>query len=185
MARGFSYAPGASDEVELAQQEELSRAQVQALAGGRNAVVREVIAGRADLPLGTMVGLAHDKVAEVRVAVAGNPASTSSILDHLSHDRHAAVLHALLDNPAVERSVIESLAFHRKEEVRTHAVRRLDDATTASSARAGDIPPELRDKVRLADVMTLPVAQVSLHGETTYRPTRTAPVRGFRPAQDA
>ncbi|WP_084105070.1 hypothetical protein [Demequina sp. NBRC 110056] len=185
MARGFSYADGASEEVEMARRADLSRAQVQALAGGKNAVVRELMAQRGDLPLGTMVSLAHDRSVEVRAAMAGNRAATASILEHLSGDRHQPVLHALLDNPTVERAIIERLAFHKRDEIRAHAVRRLDDAEAASARTDDRGVPELRERGTYADVVELPVQPVRLHDDLPVRPTRTAPVRGFRPAEEA
>ncbi|WP_297081901.1 hypothetical protein [uncultured Demequina sp.] len=180
MARGFNYAPGASDDVELASRAELSRAQIQSLAGGKNPVVRERIAGRGDLPLGTMVGLAHDRSAEVRAAIAGNPRATEPILERLADDRNVAVLQAVIGNPVVPSAIVEKLAFHRKDEVRSVAVRRLDSIADAVPASV-DHTPELSERARMADVVELRQSQVSLHEPAPERPTRTAPVRGFRP----
>ena len=183
MARGFNYAPGASDDVELARRPDLSRTTVQSLASGRNAVVREVIAQRGDLPLGTMVGLAHDKSTEVRAALAANPMATPPVLEHLATDRHAEVLEAVIDNPSVPAAVVEHLAFHRKDAIRARAVRRLDDLAAQSQA-IDHGTPELRERPALADVVEMPRSQVSLHAAQEQRPTRTAPVRGFRPTRD-
>jgi len=180
MARGFNYAPGASDDVELASREDLSRAQIQSLAGGKNSVVREKIAARSDLPLGTMVGLAHDRSAEVRAAIAANPHATDPILERLASDRNVAVLHGVIANPAVSRAIVEKLAFHRKDEVRAVAVRRLDSIVDAESA-PNLHAPELRERAEVADVVPLRPTQVSLHEPAPERPTRTAPVRGFKP----
>ncbi|GIG54807.1 hypothetical protein [Demequina activiva] len=184
MARGFNYAPGASDEVELAGKPDLTRTMVQSLASGRNAVVREVIAQRGDLPLGTMVGLAHDRATEVRAALAANPAATEPVLEHLSTDRHVEVLHAVIANPQVPAGIVERLAFHRKDEVRSHAVRRLDElAPVHESVDHGT--PELREREPMADVVPMRSQQVSLHDQGGPRPVRTAPVRGFLPAEEA
>ncbi|WP_084038486.1 hypothetical protein [Demequina sp. NBRC 110053] len=178
MARGFTYADGASEDVELAQRQDLGRSQIQALAAGKNALVREHIARRTDLPLGTMVALAHDKNVDVRAAMAGNESATASILEHLAGDRHVAVLHALLDNPVLDHAIAERLAFHRKDEVRARAVRRLDAALEAPDHGRDHGVPELRERVTYADV-------VHLYEEPPARPVRTAPVRGYRPAEEA
>lgn len=186
MARGFNYAPGASDDVELAARPDLSRATVQSLASGRNVVVREVIARRGDLPLGTMVGLAHDKATEVRAALAANPTATEPVLEHLATDRHPEVLLAVIANPNVPVAVVERLAFHRKDEVRSAAVRRLDDLVAGPAAPSADQgTPELRERESLADVVEMPRSQVFLHEPSAAQPVRTAPVRGFRPAEQA
>ena len=179
VARGFSYAPGASDEVVLAQSSELARDRVIALAGGRNAVVRETVAGRPDLPLGTMVALAHDRSADVRAAIASNPHATPSVLEHLACDRQPAVLHGLLDNPALEPELAARLASHRREDVRDHAARRLATSSGGESDR-DHATPELRERGGSADGALPGRAMTSLY-EDRPAPTRTAPVRGFLP----
>jgi hypothetical protein len=184
MARGFTYAPGASEDVEFARRPDLTRAQVQSFASGRNVVVREIIAQRPDLPLGTMVGLAHDKSVEVRTALAGNRSATEPVLEHLATDRHSEVLHAVIDNPSVPTAIVEKLAFHRKDDVRSHAVRRLDDLVPRDADADHDVP-ELRERGYIADVVELPNSRVYLHEQAQPRPTRTAPVRGFLPSREA
>ncbi|MFW7414554.1 hypothetical protein [Demequina sp. SO4-18] len=126
MARGFNYAPGASDDVEQAAAPALQRSRIAALVQSRNAVVREVLAARSDLGLGQMATLAHDRSAQVRTALAANPAAAPSVLEHLAGDRHVPVLVALLGNPATPPDVAERLSSHRKSEVRTAAASRMD-----------------------------------------------------------
>ncbi|MFW2512972.1 hypothetical protein ACNI3K_04280 [Demequina sp. SO4-13] len=126
MARGFNYAPGAADEVEIAGSPTLQRAQISALAQSRNSVVREVLAARGDLALGQMVTLAHDRSTEVRGALAANPAAAQSVLEHLAEDRQASVLTALIANPAAPPAVVERLAFHRKSQIRFAAAQRMN-----------------------------------------------------------
>ena len=185
MARGFNYAPGASEEVQLAARPDLQRAQVAALAQSRNAVVRETIAARRDLALGQMVSLAHDRSSEVRAVLARNPSAAQSVVEHLAEDRHVPVLEALLENPAVPTAVVERLAFHRKAEVRAAASRRID-ADSASAAGEGvghPHAPELVDRAAVVDIATgLPIdGALALHPQPPA--VRTAPVRGFSPPQ--
>ncbi len=194
MARGFNYAPGASEEVAQAQEPGLHRTQVTVLASSKNSVVREAIAGRADLPLGLMVTLAHDKATEVRAAIAANPSAAPTILEHLVADKHIPVLQALLANPALPPAQVEKLAFHRKSEVRAAAAGRLNDSASTPAAaplsRLG--APEIQEHVAVVgDSVVLdfpsgdpvPQAPADSHDEDTSLPTRTAPTRGFRMSQ--
>jgi len=169
----------------------LHRAHVQALSQSKNWLVREVIAGREDCPLGVMVGLAHDSHTEVRTAVAGNPVIARTVMEHLARDRHIEVVVALLHNPATEMDIVESLAFHKKSEVRAAASARLDSGETAPPRVPNNVVPELREQVaafdenRVYDFATGRPVELHLEPEpqpTVERqaPTRTAPVRGFR-----
>ena len=192
MARGFNYAPGASEEVSQAQQPGLHRTQVTVLASSKNALVREAIAARDDLPLGIMVTMAHDRATEVRAAIARNPTATPPIMEHLVNDRHVPVLEALLSNPSLSAALVEKLAFHRKSEVRSAAAARLNEGVTtaadpapAHSAAAPEIHEHaavVGDSVVLEFPSGEPVpAAVPAEPDTaTARPTRTAPIRGFR-----
>ncbi|WP_084102313.1 hypothetical protein [Demequina sp. NBRC 110051] len=191
MARGFNYAPGASEEVAQAQEPGLHRTQVTVLASSKNTLVREAIAGRADLPLGLMVTLAHDKATEVRAAIAANATAAQTILEHLVADRHIPVLEALLGNPALSPALVEKLAFHRKSEVRAAAAARLNEpvSTPASVPLSTLGAPEIQEHVAVVgDSVVLdfpsgePVQQApeGSPDEEAARPTRTAPVRGFR-----
>lgn len=190
MARGFNYAPGASEEVELAGAPGLSREQLAAMSQSRNALVRETLAARRDLALGQMVSFAHDRSVEVRTALASNPSAPVSVLDHLAGDKHLAVLEALLANPATPGEVVERLAFHRKAEIRLAAARRIDGGAETSphqgtgvapGAQYASSAPELRERAvgygsgEVVDIATgLPLRPASA-------PQATAPVRGFRP----
>lgn len=199
MARGFNYAPGASEEVALAGSPDLQRAQIAELSQSHNGLVREAIAARRDLSLGQMVSLAHDRSADVRAVLAANPTSPVSVLEHLAGDRHIPVLEALIGNPATPSEVVQKLAFHRKSEVRMAAARRIDgdDAAAHGTGGSGSAPqytasaPELQDRAvgfgtgEVVDIATgLPVRHgTSLYGDPAP-PTRTAPVRGFRPPSE-
>ena len=191
MARGFNYAPGSSPEVDEALQPGLHRAHVQALAQSKNWLVREVIAGRDDCPLGVMVGLAHDSHTEVRTAVAGNQVIARTVMEHLARDRHLDVIVALLRNPATDMDIVESLAFHKKSEVRAAASARLDSGETVATRAPDNVVPELREQVaafdenRVYDFATGRPVELHLEPEPQpvverQAPTRTAPVRGFR-----
>lgn len=191
MARGFNYAPGASEEVAQAQEPGLHRTQVTVLASSKNTLVREAIAGRTDLPLGLMVTLAHDKATEVRAGIAANPTATQTILEHLVADRHIPVLEALLGNPALPPALVEKLAFHRKSEVRAAAAARLNEpiATPASTPAPKLGAPEIQEHVAVVgDSVVLdfpsgePVTQAAgeAPSEDASHRTRTAPIRGFR-----
>ncbi|WP_062518744.1 hypothetical protein [Demequina silvatica] len=206
MARGFSYAPGASADVEEAAAPGLAKERIQELGGSRNALVREAIARREDCPFGLMVTLAHDHAVPVRAAMAANPKVLHSILDYLAHDRQPAVACAVAGNPAVTQDVLEILASHRKGEVRTAAGAALD-ARALAAAGEDRHTPELRDRVfeesqarRAAMLAESAAASLEAAADEAMaaadphveqgeplmpRPTRTAPVRGFRPPIDA
>lgn len=191
MARGFNYAPGASEEVAQAGDPGLHRTQVTVLASSKNVLVRAAIAARPDLPLGLMVTLAHDRATEVRGAIAANPTASAPIMEHLVTDRHVPVLEALLSNPALPPALVEKLAFHRKAEVRAAAAARLNDPTRVaptapSSVAARSTAPEIQEHVAVVgDSVVLdfpsgaPVAAAPQE-HVQARPTRTAPIRGFR-----
>ncbi|WP_062076911.1 hypothetical protein [Demequina globuliformis] len=223
MARGFQYAPGASDEVAVAQQPVLHRTEMTALSQSRNVVVREAIAARDDLPLGVMVTMAHDRATDVRAALAGNPRVSATILEHLAGDRHVPVLEALLANPVTPLALVERLAFHRKDQVRLAAAARLNDTTAPHAAAPrttavhlhGPIPDEHVPAAVPADELSAGAAggdagaseredwtpeqllaagaehtvvrfpdgravQPAADAAPQPRPTRTAPIRGFR-----
>ncbi|WP_062383888.1 hypothetical protein [Demequina iriomotensis] len=190
MARGFNYAPGASDEVEEAAAAELSKERMMALGASRNPVVREAIAARPECPFGLMVTLAHDSAAPVRAAMAGNPRVLHSLLEHLSRDRQESVLLAVARNPVTTPDILDSLAGHRRPEVRDAATAALE----AAEARPGADRhmPELRDRVfdrshERRDQMLARAAAIEEPPAPAPapRPTRTAPVRGFLPPVDA
>ncbi len=205
MARGFSYAPGASVEVDEASTPGLTKERIQELGGSRNALVREAVAAREDCPFGLMVTLAHDHVVPVRAAMAANPKVLHSILDYLSHDRQVAVLCAVAGNPSAGQDILEALAAHRKGEVRGAAAAALD--ARAARTEVADHTPELRDRVfeesqARREAMLAQAAESSLEAAADEameaaepaadaaeplpsRPTRSAPVRGFRPPVDA
>lgn len=117
-----------------------------AYAQSKNDVVREVVAGRLDLPFGLMVTLAHDRVADVRLAIAGNPTAGPAVLEHLANDRAAEVVLALVDNPALPEVLLERLLFHKRDEIRRAAAARLDRKGLALVPDLEDATvPELRD----------------------------------------
>lgn len=210
MARGFNYAPGASAELVEAQQPGLHKTHLAALGASRNTLVRAAVAGRDDCPLGLMVTLAHDYSAEVRAAVAANPIAQRTVMAYLSADRNVGVVKALLGNPALTAEILEELAFHKKGEIRAAAAARLDlGLPTSEQAHAeDDHTPELAEHVAPApgipvlapEPMTAdgtvaiafePVNVVDIatgapitapHSTPEHQaPTRTAPVRGFKP----
>jgi len=126
MARGFSYAPGASDEVAAASALDLTREAVSQYAQSKNYLVREAISYRADCPLGMLVALAHDSHVEVRCGVATNTASTRTLLELLSRDRHEQVVLAVIANPHTPGEVVEALALNKKPAVARAAAARVD-----------------------------------------------------------
>lgn len=189
MARGYSSAPGASEEVVEAAQPDLHKTRMVVLSQSKNWVVRETIAKRHDCAMGVLITLAHDRSTDVRAAVAANPTCGTSILEHLSGDKHVEVLTALVGNPVIGPDLLERLAFHKKAEVRTRAAQRLNDSVAHVPVEDTGVP-ELRERAE-ASVVTLypdqgsvasqqfaPVAQGDQ--ERPAPPTRTAPVRGFR-----
>lgn len=196
MARGFMYADGASADVELARRQDLSKAQLVDMGQSRNDLVREVIGGRPDCPLGIMVTLTHDKVVDVRAAVARNPSASRTVLEHLARDKHAPVLEALVGNPSLPADMLEQLAFHRRPEVRAQVAARLDALEPAPLRVQDTATPELRDHIfdkrsgaTVVDISTgrepVPVVSMAYEAEPVAptAPTRTAPVRGFRPPE--
>lgn len=145
MARGFSYAPGASVEVVEAESQGLDRDRLRQLGASTNKVVREAVARREDCPLGLMVTLAHDNVSDVRAAVAANPSTSHTILAMLAEDRSHDVLVALVRNPSLADDVVDRLATHRKSGVRNAASARQEQRALV---RVEDLhTPELRDSI--------------------------------------
>lgn len=238
MARGFSYAPGASAELEEAQQPGLHKTHIMALGASKNHLVRATVAGRDDCPLGLMVTLAHDYHLEVRCAVARNPIAQRTVMAYLAADRHVEVLKALIENPSLPEEILEELAFHKRKEVRAAAAARLDsevpgvvheeeeDEHTPELAEHvtpvleqiqqgqmtadGTVVPQLEPTANVVDIATrspitnpvadpthAPTAQESWSHSTPAVPqifaphstpdapvpTRTAPVRGFKPKE--
>ena len=234
MARGFSYAPGASTEVQEALQPGLHKTHIMALGSSKNHLVRATVAGRDDCPLGLMVTLAHDFHIDVRCAVARNPIAQRTVMAYLAADRHVEVLKALIENPSLPEEILEELAFHKKKEVRAAAAERLDsevpgvvdeeteDEHTPELAEHvtpvldrvlhgqmtadGTVIPQLEPTANVVDIATRePVAQATAGPSATAQeawahatptvpqifsphsapdapaPTRTAPVRGFKP----
>lgn len=159
MARGFRYADGASPEVGEAREE---------------------------LPLVLTVTLAHDGSDDVRAAIAGNPAATPVILEHLSADRSTAVLAALIGNPRLTSELPETMLFHKRPDVR-RAADRLDSRGLELVPNLEDSAvPERRDVGVRSGLVGADTARhalpalVSAAQPVVERPTRTAPVRGFR-----
>jgi len=149
MARGFNYAPGASDEVAEARQPDVQRARLVVFAQSKNAVVRATIAGRDDCPLGLMVTLAHDGTPDVRAAVAGNPITHGTVMEFLATDRSVTVLLALVANPSLSSDLVSELALHKKADVRAAVERRLASGMRAlgDGAREDSHNPELAEHV--------------------------------------
>ncbi|WP_152650536.1 hypothetical protein [Demequina aurantiaca] len=232
MARGFSYAPGASPDVLEASSENIPRERLLELGASSNKVVREAVGRREDCPLGLLVTLAHDHVVPVRVAVAANPIASRTVMAYLSADRSADVLEGLLTNPNLPADLLGELAFHKKSSVRKRAAARLNAPDQASAAMEDVHTPELRDRAfsprertdtggaevvsittgeavqprptapeaeglssatapntawtATGAVAEVPAAAASVLEEpATVTPTRTAPVRGFRPPSTA
>ena len=184
----------------MALQPDLNRAHIMVLGSSRNTLVRATIASRRDCPLGLMVTLAHDHSPEVRAQVASNPSAQRTVMAYLSTDHSMDVLIALLANPALPPEMVEALAFHKKAAVRAAAAARLDDPAPAIPAREDVHTPELAEHVvplpgypaPASDQIPAPVppqpappavAQIFAPHSTpgAPAPTRTAPVRGFKP----
>ena len=192
MARGYSSAPGASPEVAEASKPDLDRESITAHGTSKDPVVREVIAGRLDCPVGLMIVLAHDRVADVRCAVAANPAALRAVLEHLAEDRVASVLVALARNPSLGGHVLERLAVHKTMAVSVAAARALESARGASGPVIEDsATPELRD----SGFTSVNPGGPRVNGGQDRIPqlepkppreplTRTAPVRGFKTKED-
>jgi hypothetical protein len=196
MARGFASADGASEEVSEAARDVLHKTRVIVLGQSKNKLVREIVAGRPDCPLGILITLTHDRVPDVRAAVAGNPIASSSILEHLADDKSVEVILALVDNPALSPELLERLAFHRRPEVRAQAAVKLNDSLAVAPVEDSHTP-ELRDMgVQGPQPSWGPLGEASQEGQqdsvdaregpgpdaSTPAPprTRTAPVRGFK-----
>jgi len=104
------------------------------------------------------------------------------VLDHLAGDRSLAVLIALVSNPALPAELLESLVFHKRPDVRAAAATRLDDrGPELVPALEDTATPELRDVAAAAPVLAVaPPTLAPLEETSARRPTRTAPIRGFR-----
>ena len=178
----------------------LDKQRIGELGSSRNALVRAAIAARTDCPLGLMVTLAHDYSAEVRAAIARNGTAQRTVMAYLSADRSVEVLTALLENPALPSEILEELAFHKKSQVRAVAAARLDRGLAEPEAAAEDThTPELAEHVvpvqqRLtADGTPIPgfdpnnvvdiATRAPVQAVPAPAPTRTAPVRGFKPKE--
>lgn len=208
MARGFTYAAGASDEYQEASAPGVERARIMELGSHKSSIIRATIAARADCPLGLMVTLAHDFHTDVRCAVARNPTAQRTVMEYLAADRHVEVVVALLENPSLPRDLVGALGEHKKSQVRHAAIARLMAGVAVDSVEEDAHTPELADHVTLAPAPTAPVQfapvsqpeqpavpvlepvaatgaipQIFAPVSTPERqvPTRTAPVRGFRP----
>lgn len=121
------------------------------LAVHRDHWVREAVARREDCPLGVLITLAHDRALDVRVAVGANRRISRAVAEHLMNDREVSVLKALIHNERVPEDLIERLAFHRRDQVKLAAARRMLE--TPSPPQQGPphlvvvpIPSELRDR---------------------------------------
>ncbi|MDN4471529.1 hypothetical protein [Demequina zhanjiangensis] len=137
MARGFNYAPGASEDAARAAEPGLAREVILELSGSKNAVVREIVAQRDDLTLAMSVTLAHDSTTDVRAALASNTHVSSTILEHLSGDRQRDVVLAVARNGCAPQGVLEQLALHKRSEVR--------DAALATLEQQAEVPPAPAD----------------------------------------
>lgn len=221
MARGFNYAPGASPEVAEASADAITRERLVELGASHNKMVREIVAARADCPLGLLVTFAHDHVVSVRVAVASNPIALRSVMAYLSADRAIEVVEALIGNPSLPPEILNEIAFHRKGRVRDVAAIRLNAVGEGAGRSDEDAhTPELRDRafeqpsLRLVNsanpapvnapvqepptaigtasswspqgspLAVAPAASPAFDvapAAASAAPTRTAPVRGFKP----
>ena len=141
MARGFSSAPGASPDIVKAQAPDLSKAELLEFGASRNRLVRGVVAGRPDCPLGLMVTLAHDFDTEVRIAVAGNSSALESVLRYLAADKNTDVVLGVIANPRTPLETIEELAVHKNSKVREAAVERLEAPAQSQTAMATPVTP--------------------------------------------
>jgi hypothetical protein len=181
MARGFAYADGASREVDEASRPIMHRATVVMHAQSRNALVREIIARRPDLPIGLTVTLAHDASEDVRAAIAGNPVVAQAVLEHLATDRSVSVLIALVSNPSLGPGSLGALLFHTRPEVRRASADRLDSRGPHLVAVREDASvPEIRDVAvnsSVTSVLPSPVVVSAplASGHGAPRPARAAP----------
>ncbi len=195
MARGFMYADGASEDVATARRPDLTKAQLVELAQSKNELVKEIIAGREDCPLGIMVTLTHDKATDVRAAVAGNPLASRTVMEHLADDKQSAVLEALVANPSLPVDMLEQLAMHRRADVRTLAAAKLDEVGSGSVQLQDTSTPELRDHIfdsradaTVVDISTgrayTPMPSLAYDADATEPSARgtSAPMSDFRGA---
>ncbi|WP_084074140.1 hypothetical protein [Demequina sp. NBRC 110052] len=141
MARGFNYAPGASDDVARAAQPDLSGADVLLLSRSRNSVVRSTIAERPDLPLSIVVALTSDSDVNVRAAIAANTHVAAGVLEELAGDRQVAVVSAVIDNPHTPLGALEHLTGHKKAEIRIRAKARVEQDASAPSPVGSSASP--------------------------------------------
>ncbi|WNM24035.1 hypothetical protein [Demequina capsici] len=170
MARGFNYAPGASDDVSRAADPALTRESVTELCSSKNAVVRETLARRSDLTLGQSVMLTHDSAADVRAALGANTAVGGTILEHLSEDRHRAVVLAVACNPRTPLPVLERLALHKRADVRDAAATTLERVLAAVEAVDAPVAPDAQ-VVPIHTVVAEPAPRVGSESGAAQPPT--------------
>ncbi len=153
MIRGLSAVRGSKHELADAMRDDLHRTHIALLAQSRSGSVRELIAQRHDVPFGVQAALSNDDAHEVRVAIAANPRAAVSVMRHLAADPHHCVLVALASNPSVPREVAQKLAGHRRADVRTAAIRRLERREAPVTPPLLDPDshiPELRERAERA-----------------------------------
>ncbi|NYI40646.1 hypothetical protein [Demequina lutea] len=152
MVRGLSTARESQQELADAARDDLHRTHIALLAQSRSGLVREVVAGRDDVPFGVQAALSNDDVHEVRAAIAANPRAAISVMNHLAADSHHCVLLALASNPSAPREVAQKLSSHRRADVRNAAIRRLEsrDLPVAPVVLDPDSHiPELRERAQM------------------------------------
>ncbi|WNM25079.1 hypothetical protein [Demequina capsici] len=135
------------------------------LARSRERSVRAGIAARVDLPLPTMLRLGTDRSPQVRAALAANPGvgRSRALMDALAEDTDVSVRLALVGNPATPVDALQRLALRSPGPVCAAAVERMDVDHAYDAAQ--------------------PVVALRLAVGDDARPTRQAPVRGFKPAR--
>ena len=142
MARGFGIADKANKDAARIVEAALSTDQMVALSASKDVRVRELLATRADLPMGVMITLAQDDKPSVRAAMASNVGvvRVPSVIQSLARDRADAVALALVRNPAVSSDTVEVIASLRRGAVKADALRRLgrSEAEVAEEVQAAN-----------------------------------------------
>ena len=192
MARGFNYAAGASAEVDEARQPGLHKTHLMALGSSKNNLVRTV-----------MAYLSADRNTDVVKALVTNRSLSAEVLEELafhkkSDVRAAAALRLDMGEPAIPAPLAED---NHTPELAEHVMPvQAAQSMTADGAVAGFAPVNVVDISTRAPI-TAPygtaaptpaaasgpvepvIPQIFAPHSTpdAPAPTRTAPVRGFKP----
>ncbi len=89
-----AWAPEFSQDLAMAQDPEVTGANLLSLAVHRDASVRAAVAQRPDCPVGALISLSHDHREEVLLALIANPRTPSSVVRNLADHRYQRVADA-------------------------------------------------------------------------------------------